>query len=517
MTSLRRPTRRRFVRLLGTATVGSSIAAEARAGSVQESTSESWPMFQYDAANSGQAPRGWTSVETPLTERWTFQASPGNQGDAKLYTNPIVANGRVFVGTASDNFYALDAETGEHQWTFETVGTGTAAVNSDTVYVGSLDNFLYALDTATGTVQWELDTGSDLRTAPAIVDGTVYVKQSGLGTDIIAVDAATGEERWSSNAAGFAGPHQGAPAVVDGTVYATGGSSTQPDVIALDAETGEQRWGFATDRDTTPTETGTSLTSFGNPAVADGTVYVGSEHGFLYALSARSGDKRWEAQVGPVYSSPAVADDVLVVSAMEPARIVGLDLASGQTRWTVDIGDNTGDAVDGSPVVVGDRVVATADDGNLHVIDATDGSELDSYRVRAHTRTTPAVANGIVYTASTSVYALEPDTGSTTVRSPVSSATATTGTATEPTTVSPSTSKGASPTDEGLTRQAGTASTDSDGGSESNAGGPVLTRFEDEIKVAWLGVLGLIGSVTGYVGYNKLAGNTEDSTQRSER
>ncbi|HEV8192468.1 MAG TPA: PQQ-binding-like beta-propeller repeat protein [Ktedonobacterales bacterium] len=69
-------------------------------------------------------------------------------------------------------------------------------------------------------------------------------------------------------------PHQvSAPTVVNGVVYVR---STESDhhIYALDAATGKLRWQFQTGR------------VFFAPAVANEVAHVGSNDGFLYALSA---------------------------------------------------------------------------------------------------------------------------------------------------------------------------------------------------------------------------------------
>jgi len=50
---------------------------------------------------------------------------------------------------------------------------------------------------------------------------------------------------------------------------------------------------------------------YSSPAVADGTVYVGSEDKNLYAIDAVTGKEKWRFPTGDrVYSSPAVANGI---------------------------------------------------------------------------------------------------------------------------------------------------------------------------------------------------------------
>jgi outer membrane protein assembly factor BamB len=48
-------------------------------------------------------------------------------------------------------------------------------VADGTVYVGDLENRIYGYDTADGSERWQFETGDDVRSSPAVVDGTLYV------------------------------------------------------------------------------------------------------------------------------------------------------------------------------------------------------------------------------------------------------------------------------------------------------------------------------------------------------
>ena len=82
-----------------------------------------------------------------------------------METSPIIVNGVMYVTTAFDHVYALDAKTGEQIWEYKhKMGPVTTyccgpnnrgvAVYGDKVYVGTLDAKLVALDAKTGAVMW---------------------------------------------------------------------------------------------------------------------------------------------------------------------------------------------------------------------------------------------------------------------------------------------------------------------------------------------------------------------------
>jgi outer membrane protein assembly factor BamB len=106
----------------------------------------------------------------------------------------------VYVGGGDGTLYALDAATGDTQWTFTRPAAGVGSsptVVDGTVYVGSgfEDGALHAVDATTGDRQWVVDTGGGVSSSPTVVDGTVYV--GSLDGTLYAVDAATGRRAWT--------------------------------------------------------------------------------------------------------------------------------------------------------------------------------------------------------------------------------------------------------------------------------------------------------------------------------
>ncbi|HUU20432.1 MAG TPA: PQQ-binding-like beta-propeller repeat protein [Sedimentisphaerales bacterium] len=75
-------------------------------------------------------------------------------------------------------------------------------------------------------------------------------------------------------------------AAVDNTVYF--GSSSDDKVYALDAVTGDERWSFFTGG---PVRLA--------PVVCEGRVFVGSDDGFVYCLNANNGNLIWKVRGGP--------------------------------------------------------------------------------------------------------------------------------------------------------------------------------------------------------------------------
>ncbi|MGI8478179.1 MAG: PQQ-binding-like beta-propeller repeat protein [Thermomicrobiales bacterium] len=168
----------------------------------------------------------------------------------------------------------------------------TPVVADGVVYVGSDEGDsgggrgVFAFDAADGGLRWSSDIAA-LR-APALADGTLYATiRSGTGYAIVALAADSGKERWraplaSRNAVapseGETRPHPGGPpTVAGGTVYvgAFNGYHADGDLLALDAASGDERW-----RVTLAGGVSESVT------VSGGTIFASTGEGLLHALGS---------------------------------------------------------------------------------------------------------------------------------------------------------------------------------------------------------------------------------------
>ena len=80
----------------------------------------------------------------------------------------------------------------------------------------------------------------------------------------------------------------------------------------------------------------------GAPLVAGPLVAFGTQAGSVYAVDARTGDRRWSVEVGPRVQPPVLFGSEIVVG--HEAGLTGLDPDTGATRW-----ERTGPAVRGAP------------------------------------------------------------------------------------------------------------------------------------------------------------------------
>jgi outer membrane protein assembly factor BamB len=75
-----------------------------------------------------------------------------------------------------------------------------------------------------------------------------------------------------------------------------------------------------------------------SPAIAGGTVYVGSGDGHLYALDLATGARRWRHDAGSAISSSPAVGHGLVFAVARDGSAFAVDASTGVRRWRLTTG-----------------------------------------------------------------------------------------------------------------------------------------------------------------------------------
>ena len=233
-----------------------------------------------------------------LTLRWAV----GFADTTRMWAQPTVAGGHLFIGSEDGTVYALDAASGCRHWRYAaTAGVRTAISigprpdgNGPALFFGDIDANVYAIDAATGDELWkheaESHPGARITGAPVLHDGRLYVTVSSVeeslasnpGYDcctfrgsVLALDVANGNELWKTY-------------VIPETPVSTGTASD-----------GGQKFGPA----------GAAIWSAPTIDAGRGLIYVATGNaytepaaetsGAIMALDLASGDIRWSNQITP--------------------------------------------------------------------------------------------------------------------------------------------------------------------------------------------------------------------------
>lgn len=203
-----------------------------------------------------------------LVPKWIYQTGI----PATFQTNPLIADGVMFITTPFSNVVALDARSGKELWRYDhklTPGyklccgpaNRGAALGSGRVFVATVDARLVALDVASGKVVWDIPL---VDPSDAHLDGRSADKASALASDDARHDAhVQGQTGVGSAAAplvvgdlviaGINGVGYGLhldssrPGSPLGTVVGVSGRFGRPGFIAaFDIKSGKRVWQFDT-------------------------------------------------------------------------------------------------------------------------------------------------------------------------------------------------------------------------------------------------------------------------------
>lgn len=321
------------------------------------------------------------------TRRKLWDALSGEADADQLFQAPnVLATGGLAVFGAYRGLTAVDGATGQRRWYWEpsrggVVGQGSPVVTSDAlVYAATRQPaMLYAVDLATGREQWATALATDLTSAqtasdPAagrdVVVVTVRVEDRGVTPSIergsvVALDAATGRERWRFAVPPLADGRRawnwnGGLAVdpAAGVAVATAGDDGR--IFGLDLADGRARWQAP----------GVVAYDIRPVAITGGVALAGSTVGPLVAYDVATGRERWRGErdatrTGSRDERFAAADGTFYIVGRGAGGVFAHDSQTGALRWRYAPAytpSNTG--LPYSPVAVwGDYVLATAVDG----------------------------------------------------------------------------------------------------------------------------------------------------------
>jgi polyvinyl alcohol dehydrogenase (cytochrome) len=411
--------------------------------------------------------------------------TPANAGELRriwffnthdvVTATPAVVGDTVYVGDWSGRFYALNAKNGKQRWVRKTklhrnVYAGqivsSAAVDTvpvgfkttggtETVYFGG-GKTLYALRASDGSLRWKHELNpkggpndpTEIESSPVVVEGLagiplvlvgwdVHNSDDGEPAGVLALDAATGDEVWTTvlapSDAGPDGETATGPGCADvwssptvdeerRLVYVgTGNCVTSPAgygrfteaVVALELDTGAVHWSYQPHQPNRD-----DLDFAGAPNLFDSAgralVGLGGKDGTYYALDRETGELVWTTPVvGPGLTNPgsnfstggfigptAVADGVITggTAIGEDPYLHALDAATGAIRWQQPIAA----ATYGAPAIAASApgsgvVVIGGTDFTMRALDLASGTVLWSDEVQGAVSGGPAIIGDDVY------------------------------------------------------------------------------------------------------------------------
>ena len=167
-------------------------------------THRAWRYSALDQINTGNVRR--------LAPAWVFQT--GDYADG-LQATPIVLDGVMYISTARNWVFAIEAATGKPIWEYRYPASGNSpygiqnrgvAVGHGRVFMGTVDNHVVALDQKTGRELWRVNAedanqcGCNITGAPLVVKDKLITGVTGGDSAhrgyLSAYDVRTGRLAW---------------------------------------------------------------------------------------------------------------------------------------------------------------------------------------------------------------------------------------------------------------------------------------------------------------------------------
>lgn len=316
--------------------------------------------------------------------------------EGEVWTPAADVGGTVVVATLSGRVVGLGPDGGE---TF-TVDLGkelsigpVADPGGGRFFLCGTDGKVRGMDLG-GAEQWSVNVGGACGGTPAVAAGQVVVPVS--GGDVVSLAATDGGQLWKGSLPDLI---SASPAVApDGTVYI---GSQNGSLYALQG--GSVAWSYATGGEVWSTP---AVGPVGEePGPADGAVFFGSNDSNVYALTP-AGALLWQHPVaGQVWGALVATPDGAVLVASTGKWVYRLTAETGEEQWSVKLGGISYS----SPAVAADGTLYIGSTtGSLHALDALTGEARFTFTTGGSVHATPLVVGDRVIfgCVDQSVYAL---------------------------------------------------------------------------------------------------------------
>jgi len=363
---------------------------------------DNWPQWRGPARTgvltAEQAPAIWPPE---LKKGWSVEVGEG-------YSSPVSGGGRVFTHARRDPeeiVSAIDLATGSVAWSQKYAAPmeknpyakqmakgpyATPLLSGGRLFTLGTTAIVSAWNASTGAAVWRRDFSSRIDTSKLFcgsamsplmtAHGVVVHVGDDRGGTILALDPATGRDRWATE---VRGPGYASPIAVTLDGIAQVVTMTTRSVIGVDASSGRLLWEFPFDDEwneniVTPV------------ALADGVIVSGVRQGTRRLKIART-ESTWAAtqtwhtpDIAMYMSSPVMAKGTLYGhSSKRKGQFVAVDPDTGKLLWATE-GRN---AMSAAVVAAGDHLAFLTTESQLIIspVDPASFKEVRRYTVASST------------------------------------------------------------------------------------------------------------------------------------
>jgi len=364
----------------------------------QSALAQDWT--QWRGANRDGVIAGFTAPKTwpeQLKSKWKITVGAG-------HASPLIVGNRVYQHSRqgeNEIVSAFDLETGKTLWqdsypvayTMNSAATGhgkgpksTPLVSNGKLYTLGITGVFSCYDLAKGKLAWRKDFGQrfgekapDFGTAmsPMVDRGLVILHAGGNSKGgLVALDAATGNEKWAWTADG---PGYASPIAVEIAGKRQIVTQSRQNIIGIWADNGALLWKIPFDTE--------YVQNIVTPVVYNDLLIFSGINKGVFAVRVGWRDNKWvtdtvwhNKEVAMYMNSPVVSGNLLFgMSHKNKGQFFCLDLTSGKTLWTGDPRQGENAAM----LIAGNTIFSLTNDAELIITSATNkaASVLKKYKV----------------------------------------------------------------------------------------------------------------------------------------
>jgi len=336
-----------------------------------------WPTY-----HGGFTLDGLAAGKVPDVPERVWRYTAGN----RVEVTPVSAQGKIFFTSAKGGLHALDFaghELWKRDFGKDNTFSSPALATDGLVVAGTHNGVLLALDAATGRDRWKYDLGGTVQGTPNRVElpggkpGVVAISQ-GDGC-IHGIDLETGKGVWKTDAVERC---DGSAGVGSGRLV-MGSCASALHVFSLEKAA-----------KISDIPLGGDCQVAGGVALSGTMAYAGSRGGKFFAVDTEGVRIVWTNSdcQREAFTTPAVTPERVIFGA-DDGKVYGLNREKGTKAWEFDTGSNPK-----SPVAAGDRVAVTSG-GVLFLLDPATGKKIWSESVGDEI-TSPSIVGGMILVGS---------------------------------------------------------------------------------------------------------------------
>lgn len=318
--------------------------------------------------------------------------------------SPILAGDKVIAGNAYDGISILSNKNGKllSKISVENGMEASAVVKNQTLFVGASNGEFYSIDIQSGQVNWSFKTNAENIGEPNIDDlGRVYFL---AGNNILyCLDSLTGKQIWlyaRQDTANFTIRGASKPVIDNKLVYI---GFSDGSFVSLDSDKGSIKWEVFLNKNK-------KFRDIDSSAVIDGNqIFISGYDDHLYVLDKSTGAQLWKV-LGGGYQPVSIFNNKVFYPTSQ-GQVFALNRDNGQKIWQYDLTEGIATQVK----YYKGMIVFGESQGKLLFLDAQTGKNLGGFEPGRGIFSTPSVdeANNRIYFISGegNIYSIEAQWG----------------------------------------------------------------------------------------------------------